>query len=158
MRTCLSSATTQKAADTFGPCFSYHFIAYVPISGVLYELDGLQRTPISHGPIPASSSSSEWISLAKSVIERRIASYGGSEIAFNLMAICGDQVQAIQEQIEAIEVTKGSAAAGDTGTNMLEDKEMELMHLQGRLQEELQKRERWAVCSIPDCPESDHQC
>lgn len=137
---------------------AYHFIAYIPIEGELYELDGLKRTPISHGPLPKDA---PWTDAAKTVIENRIASYGGSEINFNLMAICADQLGVIQKQIEAVKAIQGSAASGDTATNLAEDSQHELYDLQSRLQEELAKRERWAVSSafidIEVCSEKDHE-
>lgn len=121
---------------------AYHFIAYVPIEGALYELDGLKRTPVSHGKLLKDE---PWTDAAKAVIEKRIASYGGSEINFNLMAICADQVGVLQKQIEAAKAVQDSAAGGDTATNLAQDKQHELYDLQLRLQEELAKRERWAV-------------
>lgn len=125
---------------------AYHFIAYIPIEGQLYELDGLKQKPVSHGPL---SKDAPWTDAAKTVIEQRIASYGGSEINFNLMAICADQVAMIQRQIEAAKSVQGSAASGDTATNLAQDTQHELYDLQLRLQEELAKRERWTVSNAP---------
>ncbi|KAI9663203.1 MAG: hypothetical protein M1821_008251 [Bathelium mastoideum] len=79
----------------------YHFIAYLPLHNTLYELDGLQPHPISHGPLsppPAASdpsSTRDWYSrqFAEQVVEvirRRIGRYGESEIRFNLLACCRD--------------------------------------------------------------------
>lgn len=120
---------------------AYHFISYMPIDGELYELDGLKSTPISHGKL---SSGTEWTERAKEVITARIASYGGNEVMFNLMAICADQVQSLQAKLEAAQSVQGSAAAGDTGTDLQSDMETQIVGLQTRLQEELAKRERWA--------------
>jgi ubiquitin carboxyl-terminal hydrolase L5 len=120
---------------------AYHFISYIPIDGELYELDGLKSTPISHGQIPNGT---EWTERAKEVITARIASYGGNEVMFNLMAICADQVQSLQAKLEAAQSVQGSAAAGDTGTDLQSDMETQIVGLQTRLQEELAKRERWA--------------
>jgi ubiquitin carboxyl-terminal hydrolase L5 len=33
----------------------FHFVAYVPFQGRLYELDGLQYGPIDHGNVPSLS-------------------------------------------------------------------------------------------------------
>ncbi|GAA5908154.1 hypothetical protein JCM5296_000519 [Sporobolomyces johnsonii] len=63
---------------------AYHFIAYLPIDGKLYELDGLKRTPVSHGEIPSGGN---WTDLAREVLERRIATHPPGEVMFNLMAI-----------------------------------------------------------------------
>jgi ubiquitin carboxyl-terminal hydrolase L5 len=64
----------------------YHFIAYTPINGVLYELDGLQPAPISHGP----STFEEFPEKVIPVLQRRIQRYPANEIRFNLLAMVRD--------------------------------------------------------------------
>lgn len=66
---------------------AFHFIAYSAINGTLYELDGLQPSPISHG---ACEGDGAFATKVMEVIQRRIARYGDSEIRFNLLAMCRD--------------------------------------------------------------------
>jgi ubiquitin carboxyl-terminal hydrolase L5 len=80
----------------------YHFVTYVPIGEELFELDGLQPAPISHGnfiknvekqknfPFPRSLIGVPeweigWTVKAREVLERRMEAQGG--VGFNLMAI-----------------------------------------------------------------------
>lgn len=64
----------------------YHFIAYTPVNGTLYELDGLQPYPISHGPCDSAAFPHKVIE----VLQRRIARYPPEETHFNLMAVVRD--------------------------------------------------------------------
>ncbi|KAI9849155.1 MAG: hypothetical protein M1837_005385 [Sclerophora amabilis] len=64
----------------------YHFIAYTPINGQLYELDGLQPAPISHGTCAAE----EFPEKIIPVLQRRIERYPQTEIRFNLLAMVKD--------------------------------------------------------------------
>ncbi|MCJ1239613.1 hypothetical protein MMC14_007611 [Varicellaria rhodocarpa] len=64
----------------------YHFIAYTPINGMLYELDGLQAAPISHG----ACSFDEFPDKVIPVLQRRIERYPAHEIRFNLLAMVRD--------------------------------------------------------------------
>ncbi|KAL7269150.1 hypothetical protein RUND412_008197 [Rhizina undulata] len=64
----------------------YHFIAYTPINGVLYELDGLQQSPISHG----GCTDAEFAEKIIPVLQRRIERYPATEIRFNLLAMVQD--------------------------------------------------------------------
>ncbi len=63
----------------------YHFVSYVPFKGKLYELDGMQPGPILLGGLPENG---EWITLAKTEINKRIRLFEGHEIRFNLLALC----------------------------------------------------------------------
>ena len=63
----------------------FHFIAYTPVNGVLYELDGLQEAPIAHG----NCTPEEFAEKVVPVLQDRVARYPG-EIRFNLLACCGD--------------------------------------------------------------------
>lgn len=64
----------------------YHFIAYTPINGKLYELDGLQPAPISHGDCTFE----EFPDKVIPVLQRRIERYPAHEIRFNLLAMVQD--------------------------------------------------------------------
>ncbi|KAF8425841.1 ubiquitin carboxyl-terminal hydrolase [Tirmania nivea] len=64
----------------------YHFIAYTPINGVLYELDGLQAAPLSHG----ACTDDEFPHKVIPVLQRRIGRYPITEIRFNLLAMIQD--------------------------------------------------------------------
>lgn len=74
---------TQKTGEAED---AFHFIAYTPINGTLYELDGLQPAPISHGSCDADSFPTKVVE----VLQKRIARYDATEIRFNLLAMCRD--------------------------------------------------------------------
>ncbi|CAM9112407.1 unnamed protein product [Discosporangium mesarthrocarpum] len=61
---------------------AFHFIAYLPHGGKVYELDGLKP-----GPIVLGEANDNWLDIATPAIQERIARYSTSEIRFNLMAI-----------------------------------------------------------------------
>ena len=73
----------------------FHFVAYVPKNGALYELDGLQRGPIKHG----ACGETDWLNRACPVIRERIEKYASSEIRFNLMALVRDKKDILEEKI-----------------------------------------------------------
>jgi ubiquitin carboxyl-terminal hydrolase L5 len=60
--------------------------SYTSINNTLYELDGLQPAPISHGPCTPTDFPTKIIP----VLQRRIARYPATEIRFNLMACVRD--------------------------------------------------------------------
>lgn len=61
----------------------FHFVAYVPVDGQVYELDGLREGPILLG----ACNNDNWTSVAAESIRGRIATYSAKEIKFNLLAL-----------------------------------------------------------------------
>jgi len=80
----------------------FHFIAYMPVNGQLYELDGLKKGPISHGACTAG----DWMAKACPVIQARIERYASSELRFNLMAIVKNRREVLEERVAALELRK----------------------------------------------------
>jgi ubiquitin carboxyl-terminal hydrolase L5 len=69
----------------------YHFIAYVPFKGYVYELDGLKAGPIRLAKIPEGSDDAEWLRQVCPHIRARVNRYANSEVYFNLMAMVRDR-------------------------------------------------------------------
>ena len=101
---------------------AYHFVAYVPINGRLYELDGLQDGPLDHG----SCDQNDWLKSARPVVQKRInrqvchlvgqyrgeesvllfCSYAADEIHFNLLAIVSEKKRLYEREMSELEGKK----------------------------------------------------
>ncbi|KAK9790135.1 hypothetical protein WJX73_004712 [Symbiochloris irregularis] len=131
---------------------AYHFIAYVPVNGQLYELDGLKPGPVSL----ASCTQDDWTRHVCPHIRERIARYSQSEIRFNLLAIVRDRAEALQEQLQALDAASAGAgssheSAGAGADAMREagssDEASNLqaarMELEAKLAQEQEKHQLW---------------
>ncbi|KAK1072379.1 hypothetical protein LTR74_002692 [Friedmanniomyces endolithicus] len=66
----------------------FHFVAYMPINGNVWKLDGLDSFPQIVGPF--SEDTGGWMQIAQPHLVGRMDQYAASEIQFNLMAIVHD--------------------------------------------------------------------
>ncbi|KAF8608857.1 hypothetical protein BDV93DRAFT_602738 [Ceratobasidium sp. AG-I] len=105
---------------------AYHFIAYIPVAGQIYELDGLKRAPVAHGAY--TDDGEGWVAKAREVIEKRIGTYPAGSLHFNLLAVRDDPVPLLQTKLAAAQ------AAGQ---------EFAIADLMSRLTQEQEKRSRW---------------
>ena len=125
----------------------FHFIAYTPVKGKVYELDGLKEGPICIG---TSSSDSDWIkNCAAPEIQKRMSKFKPGEIHFNLMAIvedprksAGEKIEKLKKEIETIEKESGDGPRMDT-EEKLSVKRNEVQKLENLVRMENQKRQVW---------------
>ncbi|XP_043217844.1 ubiquitin carboxyl-terminal hydrolase isozyme L5-like [Amphibalanus amphitrite] len=117
----------------------YHFVSYIPLSGRLYELDGLKEAPLDHGPIPEGA---DWTQAARPIIEKRMQKYSEGEIRFNLMAIISDRRAMYQKQLEQLQA---KAQEGGMETDSIQS---EMARVQMLISDEEKKMERYRTENI----------
>jgi ubiquitin carboxyl-terminal hydrolase L5 len=103
----------------------FHFVAYLPHDGIVYELDGLQSGPIVIGTFQDN----DWMGVARTAIQQRM-SFLQDEIKFNLMAVIRDRRVGLKEKL---------AEGG------LEENSSEYCNLQAQLEAEHTKRTEWKL-------------
>jgi len=72
----------------------FHFIAFVPIGGSVWKLDGLERQPVELGNYKG-----DWMSLARPTIEERMQQYEDDQIRFSLISLCKSPLLSIPEEL-----------------------------------------------------------
>ena len=101
---------------------AYHFIAYVPFKGSVYELDGLKDGPILLGHI---ESGEKWWQVAKPAIQNRMDRYSASETHFTLLTICSQRTLELEKQISLLaadrEVLDAALQGGSNSIIVLSD-------------------------------------
>lgn len=72
----------------------FHFVAYVPINGEVWKLDGIQRRPVRLGDCGGN-----WLAVARANISERIAQYDHDGVQFNLLSLCRSPLRSIPENL-----------------------------------------------------------
>ncbi|KAH6721364.1 hypothetical protein BKA61DRAFT_699881 [Leptodontidium sp. MPI-SDFR-AT-0119] len=72
----------------------YHFIAYVPIRGDVWRLDGLQREPVKLGDC-----GDDWIDVASANILQRALQYQDDGVEYSLMSLCKSPTRVAMEEM-----------------------------------------------------------
>lgn len=104
----------------------YHFVAFIPFKGDIYELDGLKPGPVRLGKIEDASGREEeggaWLRAVRPHIEERIAQYGGA-IHFTLLAVIRNRETVVRERITACVAAGDEAAARALEEELEEERE-----------------------------------
>ena len=100
-----TSSSLATAARGASSQETFHFVSYVPINGRLFELDGLRKYPLDHGPV-----GDDWTEKLRSVITSRLGIATGGEpyhdIRFALMALVPDTTTGLQSKLEMLKTNK----------------------------------------------------
>ncbi|KAI0986799.1 hypothetical protein GJ496_005474 [Pomphorhynchus laevis] len=83
---------------------AFHYVAFVPISGRLVELDGLKNYPIDHGSL-----SFNWIKTASNVLKNRMPESETGD--FNLLAMTFDRKKAYTEELTKLQAHLSESVA-----------------------------------------------
>ena len=98
----------------------FHFVAYIPVDGAVYEMDGMRSAPrrVCHpdeakeaadqraGTDGDDAGTKDWLSVARPAIKRRMQRYADSELRFNLLAIVETDVAIAATQVPRLRVVE----------------------------------------------------
>ena len=77
----------------------YHFIAYLPYKGRVWELDGLKHGPLEC--VELEDPQSNWIDAVRPALSGKMAAYSAAgDIRFNLLALVKDNYQLRSDALE----------------------------------------------------------
>lgn len=74
----------------------YHFIAYLPANGSVWELDGLKTRPVCLGPLEDGV---HWTNLVRPEIQARMLQFEENALSFNLLALCKSPLTIISRDL-----------------------------------------------------------
>ncbi|KAI8627587.1 cysteine proteinase [Xylariaceae sp. FL1651] len=79
---------------------TYHYIAFVPVDGQVWELDGLETKPLCLGTYGIDSTDA-WLKVASEAIQMRMMRRDDEFLSFNLLAICQSPLLTISQKLAA---------------------------------------------------------
>jgi ubiquitin carboxyl-terminal hydrolase L5 len=89
--------SAKKSKGDEAPQAGFHFVAYLPINGSVWKLDGLERQPVEIGPCTDEN----WLEIARPLIEGRMMQYEDEQLQFTLLALCKSPISSLRSQLAA---------------------------------------------------------
>lgn len=114
----------------------FHFVAYIPHDGKVYELDGLQTGPIHVGDVPEKD---PWYKIARNAVQERMNASNG--VKFNLMALIGDKRVELKEKVE-----KSEDSSTEKASFQADLAQQQAKHEQWRLENERRRHNYVPLC------------